>query len=155
MKAGMGERTEVQQRGDDGRHHWLIQGESWPDDNTENMIRWSMDRSWRAFWVKKNGVCLIQCQVHRWFTVVFLESLNFHIIFIWIRLLSTFNLFSHSNKHFIHFTGHLFTIMDGFLELDAVDVVTCWYVSILSPTMAQCTGKVISITLYSCLIVPG
>lgn len=32
MKAGMGERAE---KGDDGRHQWLIQGESWHDDNTE------------------------------------------------------------------------------------------------------------------------
>lgn len=63
-------------------------------------------------------------------------------------LLSASDLFSHNNKHSIHFTRHIFRIMDGFLQLSAVDVMTCWYISILSLTMAQCTEKVISITLH-------
>lgn len=76
------------------------------------------------------------------------RKLKFPHYFYLINAIECFDLFSHNNEHSIHFTRHLFRIMDGFLELDAVDVVTCWYISTLSLTMAQCTEKVISITLY-------
>jgi len=58
-------------------------------------------------------------------------------------LLSAFDLFSHNNKHSIHFTRSLFKVIDGFCELNEDDVMTCRYISILSVTMAQCTEKVI------------
>lgn len=146
MKAGMGKRAKVLigkhnkrvMTAGDRRHRWLI------SEGVDMLIaqkndRWSVDRSWRAFRVKMNSICLMQCQVYRWFTVFFFESLNIHLIFIWLMLLSAFDLFSHNNKHAIHFTRNPFKIIDGFPELNDADVMTCWYFSILSVTKAQCT----------------
>lgn len=121
----------------------------------KKMIRWSVDRSWRHFWVKMNGVCLIQCQVHRWFTVFFPESLNFHIIFIWLMLLSAFDLFSGNNKHSIHFTRPLFRIMDGFLELMQL---MSWHVGTFLYYHLQWLSvqkRSFQLLCINCLIVPG
>lgn len=103
MKAGMGGRAKVLI----GKHYkWVMTAgiAGWSAEGDDMLIaqkkndRWSVDRSWRAFRVKMNSVCLMQCQVHGWFTVFFFATLNFHIIFIWLMLLSTFALFSHNNK---------------------------------------------------------
>lgn len=56
-------------------------------------------------------------------------------------LSSTFDLFSHNNKHSIHFTRHLFNVIDGFIELNEADVMTCWYITISYNSSVHSKGQ--------------
>lgn len=146
VKAGMGERAKVLT----GKHNkWMMTAgiAAWSAEGVDMLI--TQEKMIGGVWIGHEGPLEWRWIVYAWCSAKFMddslfffESLNFHIIFIWLMLLSTFDLFSHNNKHSIHFTRNLFNVTDGFIELNEADVMTCWYITISYNSSVHSKGQI-------------